>query len=983
MLMSENKTKKYEGLMNELDLLGLKDKKAAIKRAKEIAEIAEAEKENGFQLLFEGEAYFYSDEYHKALDATRKAKDLLSTNSFVISIFASLLANTEQPGEAGEQFKLALSFDPNNVHAITGIGNLLLDDGKPEEALEYFNQALSINPQYLHALFQKGVSLNNLYKHEEALEVYNSYLDKDPDSVRALSHKGFTIAELGFIQESIEYLDKALAIDPKSTVALRNMGIALIGLERFDEAIEYIEKALNINSEDAKLQSYKGVALAQLGRIDEALGYHNKALSIAPKNSNIICNKGIALHSGNRFSEAIDLYDEALSIDPKNINVLVNKATALSEIGNLTEALQILNQILGIAPTNNRALVNKGVILRKLGDKEGAMNLYNESLSINPDNPHVLRNKGVLLADLGNYNDALEYYEKAIKLSPNDLSTLSNKASSLTALGRDEEALRIFDKVLSKDPKHIHALNQKGFAFGKMRKYEEAIACFNKVLSIKSNDFIALRNKGAALNRQGKYAESTSYFIKSRELKDWDEDDYLWIVNNFSNLKNIDEAILHAKEWLNFLQRSNKPEQHASFVLSQLEIQKGTKEAPPQNEADLNEFLNLFIDGFEEKNNIKEILVNIEARERELHTRIDTTQRSRKLSSSSENFLSVLRRWNSFTPIISTSSEESIGGGYFLFLNGKGIVIDPGFDFLRNFFRESFLLGDIDYIFITHAHIDHIADLEGILSLLYQANKIIDERNKQNKDGNIIPIKTIELFVNLGTIKKLSGWLNLMDTYFERVHVLEEGLEFKLGNIKVLPTRAKHHEIIDNQYSLGIVFEYNGIKIGFTGDTGWDLGDSIATPFNDCKYIVAHLGSILNQEFSEVDLEKRLYKYHLGLLGMSLLLHEVKPGLCIISEFGEEIKDYRVAIAEGIEVALNIQCLSADVGTEIELTADKNGTYKVRCAVCGNFSDLLNIKPEEYHSLILYTCRSCKAETNYSSRINKYQEGARWELWDK
>ena len=52
--------------MNELDLLGLKDKKAARKRAKEIAEIAEAEKKNGFQLLFEGEAYFYPDEYQKA-----------------------------------------------------------------------------------------------------------------------------------------------------------------------------------------------------------------------------------------------------------------------------------------------------------------------------------------------------------------------------------------------------------------------------------------------------------------------------------------------------------------------------------------------------------------------------------------------------------------------------------------------------------------------------------------------------------------------------------------------------------------------------------------------------------------------------------------------------------------------------------------------------------------------------------------------------
>ena len=53
----------------------------------------------------------------------------------------------------------------------------------------------------------------------------------------------------------------------------------------------------------------------------------------------------------------------------------------------------------------------------------------------------------------------------------------------------------------------------------------------------------------------------------------------------------------------------------------------------------------------------------------------------------------------------------------------KGIVIDPGFDFIQNFREAGFFLNDIDYILITHAHNDHSADLEALTSLLHDYNR--------------------------------------------------------------------------------------------------------------------------------------------------------------------------------------------------------------------------------------------------------------------
>lgn len=64
------------------------------------------------------------------------------------------------------------------------------------------------------------------------------------------------------------------------------------------------------------------------------------------------------------------------------------------------------------------------------------------------------------------------------------------------------------------------------------------------------------------------------------------------------------------------------------------------------------------------------------------------------------------------------------GGGCFLSWGGKGIVIDPGYDFIENMYSENLAVGDIDAIVITHAHNDHYIDLDPILTLAYQYNRL-------------------------------------------------------------------------------------------------------------------------------------------------------------------------------------------------------------------------------------------------------------------
>ncbi len=94
-----------------------------------------------------------------------------------------------------------------------------------------------------------------------------------------------------------------------------------------------------------------------------------------------------------------------------------------------------------------------------------------------------------------------------------------------------------------------------------------------------------------------------------------------------------------------------------------------------------------------------------------------------------------LRRWNSFSPNLGSRAAATIGGGYFVraWAGGKengryiGIVIDPGYNFLENFFNEGFTIADIDLVAITHSHPDHIENFTNLLTLFRERDKRLNK----------------------------------------------------------------------------------------------------------------------------------------------------------------------------------------------------------------------------------------------------------------
>ncbi|MBF0457667.1 MAG: tetratricopeptide repeat protein [Nitrospirae bacterium] len=613
-------------------------------------------------------------------------------------------------------------------------------------------------------------------------------------------------------------------------------------------------------------------------------------------------------------------------------------------------------------------------------DYELQEKLLRNAVEVSPMDYFLIRNLGIPLYYQGKYDESIQCYDEALKINPDDYRALRNKGMSLSNQGKDDEAIRCFDEALRIKSDYYLTFTSKGISLSNQGKDDEAIRCFDEALRIKSDCYDALTGKGLSLSNQGKEGEAFKLIKEAYKIAPVDDDYTTQVLENMCKILGQD---LH--KVVNEIEKSRTITGIAfertpkGLAMLRLLI-KGVKE---EFKGKIDEF-ERDMDGFEENKN-----------------RFFTPKSCIK-----QDFplLLTLRKWNSYTPIIPSDGEErSIGGGYFIYYRGKGTVIDPGYNFIENFYRAGGRVFDIDNVVLTHAHNDHTIDFESIMTLIYQYND-------ENEFGVDKPEhKSITLYMNAGSFMKFSGFLNLRDCdYIKNVFTLTAGNTYKIDEgftMAALP--AYHDEIITKKYAVGLHLAFdcgkddsgNDVKrnIIFTSDTGLfpkkdkdtvDINkDEIHISYRDTikvedvNLLVAHLGSIRPKEIrEEKDLGKMFYPNHLGLLGTARMITVIKPRLAVVSEFGEELRNFRDDLMEmlGRMVEQHLKNKKDEEVTKV-LPADLPFIYNIKseeiyCMVSDKMVDYKQISAELIDSVFYYSCAKPKTEKKkVEVEIDKYK----------
>lgn len=259
------------------------------------------------------------------------------------------------------------------------------------------------------------------------------------------------------------------------------------------------------------------------------------------------------------------------------------------------------------------------------------------------------------------------------------------------------------------------------------------------------------------------------------------------------------------------------------------------------------------------------------------------------------DFLTFYKRWNSIypeypssIPLFNNQEEEVLGGGYFLVSHMNGLIIDPGYGFLKQFFRDrrNFGFEDISMIIVTHAHDDHTHEIESIYSL--------DSKWKK-RHGNT---RTIPFIGSEGTVIKYSRLLTHNDctaitmttgkvSSFRHQDSIGTILQEKRIRLTWKSTIHNERPWMDSNTGVALRFEidYSQRKepfvLGITGDGKADTREQMSLLSNFLKgsdLLVVHVGDRVGD------------RNHIGIQKAGELIGKTSPKVAILTEFGKEFE---------------------------------------------------------------------------------------------
>ena len=244
----------------------------------------------------------------------------------------------------------------------------------------------------------------------------------------------------------------------------------------------------------------------------------------------------------------------------------------------------------------------------------------------------------------------------------------------------------------------------------------------------------------------------------------------------------------------------------------------------------------------------------------------------------------ILQQWNSFTPLLATGGDAERGGGYFLEWRGKGIVVDPGIDFLRNFREAGKAILDVDAIILTHNHLDHVGDVIPLLTLLHEYNEL--HPSEPHAISMALSPSTFSMFSDMAAHSKwISAFLPLR---------IEEKASLPDIQVSVEAFPAVHSELGGRNAAVGLRLLLHRADnaadclLVMPGDGGWT--ESLHQHCIGADLLVLHLGGLYPADVGPEHFEKN----HLGTKGVFALLWQLAerdqlPRLTLISELGEEL----------------------------------------------------------------------------------------------
>ena len=629
--------------------------------------------------------------------------------------------------------------------------------------------------------------------------------------------------------------------------------------------------------------------------------------------------------------------------------------------------------------------------LRKAADAAFQCNSWDEVIELysallsaetTPDGEAVFR-LGYAYDEKGEYDKAIECYQKAVDTPGYDTlgTAWYNMGLAYALKGEHDKAIECFQKAIDAPGYDTpgRAWNSMGVAYHYKGEYDKAIECYQKALDTPGFDAPgrAWFNLGCAWGAKLGHAKAIEFYQKAVDTPAYDKPGHAWFNMGLAyRLKGDLAGALRAFEKAARAYRKAGAKPDEDDALAQAELVRVSQQVGTKTAADLFPALSAATSQGAEPDPY-DPLKELQALERraQLESKgYSQRYQKRRKDALPISALAILKGWSSSEPFVTSGFAEHSslpGGGLFVRWNGKGVVLDPGIDYLSNFHKSGFFVQDIDAMVVTHNHEDHTFDLPAINDTV-RLMQSFEPKGRARYCFLSEPVRN-----QFGSRLRQTAGYTFAAPYERGIQgVGNPRLHPCIPGIQLVPFDTKHAE---HSFGLKLHLDRDGneMVIGITSDTKYFKG--LLKHLKDAHVIVAHISNPDSEEYRNPHFLKAKAE-HLGLNGTRKLIEGTNADVYVISEFWAGLGDRRVPLCQKLAYDLKRvsgiegKCIiPADVGLMIHLDFGKDGKpmFSLKCTSCDNpvqCCDVTVVRPDEPYGTIRYICPDCMSRLTLPTR---------------
>lgn len=237
-------------------------------------------------------------------------------------------------GSAQQSYDRALTWDANDLGALTGRGYVLLQRGQYDGAVADFTAALKVDPKSQDALRFIGLAYSDKGDRNKASEAFARAISADARDPWPLMIRAISFARDGQRESANADVSRALAITgQRSSDAVLVRGAVNYFLGDFDKARADLDQALRLNPDNGQAHRTLARLLIRLGRFDEAQRSQDRAAQLMPHDSTVLLQQGLIALGRRDFAGAVRELTASLDINDAQAEGFAARGQAHEALG--------------------------------------------------------------------------------------------------------------------------------------------------------------------------------------------------------------------------------------------------------------------------------------------------------------------------------------------------------------------------------------------------------------------------------------------------------------------------------------------------------------------------------------------------------------------------------------------------------------------------------------------------------------------------